>query len=228
VQRWGNLLACVVVCAALLAAGCGDSGRTASSAERASTAPAAPPARPHDDRGFAQLALIARADVPTHVAEQDNSRNHAECSPRRLFRRLATGIATTPHYMTDDETGVQQSVLLFRDAATAAHAFAVLDAPAKQRCIAAYVRRAASQRSGRAVPQLTPQAITVEPAGQQSSAYRLTTAVIGGQAAVDVLVNRFGRALSSVAVEWYTPPHDLEFDEALVQRIAARVRQAMR
>lgn len=230
--RWGSLLACAV--AALVAAGCGDSQSPAALSARRShastttTAAAAPTPLPHprDDRARAQLGLLQRVDVPGLV-EQDNSRNHATCSPRRLFKRAATGIATSPHYTTKLEASVQQSVLLFRDEAAAARAFSVLGSRAKRRCIARYVQRVAERSAGRAVPPPTRLILTVEPIGQQSSSYRLAIPHNGLQPAADVLIDRIGRALSAVSIEWQEVPGDLELQEALVRRIAARVRAAL-
>lgn len=231
-QRWGRRLACAA-CAALLAAGCGASGSptasTGGGAPRAGeTQPASAPVgrRPLDARAIARLGLIVRADVPAHVTDQDPEPNHSRCSPRALFEHHASGIATTPRYITAD-VEVQQSVLLFRDAAAAARAFARLDSPASRRCIRGSVREDAVERVGQPVAGLRLQSLTVEPLGQQSSSYRFFIPIPGNEAAFDVLANRIGRALSSVSLVWQVPSLDLEFQDALVTRIGERVRGAL-
>jgi hypothetical protein len=239
VQRWGSRLACAA-CAALLAAGCGDSGSSSGSP----TPPAAADARTTDatstttgalsaaerhaldDRRRAQLALLPRADVPDRVAEQNPARNHSICSPRALFRRLATGVATTPRYTTS-EAEVQQSVLLFRDAATARRAFRALDSSANRHCIVGSVRAEAVARVGQPVAGLTRQILTVQPVGQQSTSYRLLIPIPRNEAAFEVLADRIGRALSSVSLLWQVPTSDLAFQDELATRIGARVRYAL-
>jgi len=227
VQRWARGLACAAI-AALLAAGCGESKAPTPAGARhgATTTTPAVATPPHDDAGRAQFALVRRADVPDRVIDQNDRRNHAECSPRVLFRHSAAAIATTPRYVTA-RARVQQSVLLFRDAATAAAAYGRLDSRANRRCIAHYTYIEAVRRAAQALTALTTQTLLLEPVGQRSTSYRLSIPIPGHAAASDVLFNRIGRALSSVSVVWDPAPTDLAFEEALVRKIAARVRTAL-
>jgi hypothetical protein len=215
----------------MLMAGCGDSGAPshASSRPAPSSAPAGstrPPPRAAGDAGIAQLSLMHRQDVPATVVAQYDTRNHARCSPRRLFRRLASGIATTPLYRTDDAE-VQESVLLFRDEATAARAFRILDSPAKHRCIRRGVQQDAIRRLRQPMGEPIEQALTVEPTGQQSSSFRLTLPIEGRNASVEVLFGRVGRGLSSTSLVWNVTPRDLVFEEALAAHIARRLERAL-
>jgi hypothetical protein len=226
VQRWAGRLACAA-CALLLVSGCGDSGSPATSGVRGTAAAAtAPLPRAPDDPARARIGLVRRADIPAEVGEQDGGLDYPECSPRALFKHRASGIATTPRYQTA-ETSVQQSVLLFRDAAAAAAAFKRLDSPANRRCIERYVHTVATHRAQTPVASLTRQALLVEPVGEQSSSYRLEVPVPDYEAAVDILINRIGRALSSASLVWDVPSRDLELQEALVARFATHVRQAL-
>ena len=217
----------------LLTIGCGDSsaptGTSVARTSGASTTADAPAARlPHgaSDAQRARFALMRKQDIPARVVAQDASRNHASCSPRRLFRRLATAIATTSRYRTHDAE-LQESVLLFRDAGTAARAFHTLDAPRTHRCIARDVRQSAVWRLRQPIPDVSELTITVEPAGQQSSSYRVVLPIPQHNASVDVLVSRIGRALSSTSLVWSETPLDLELQEALAAHIAAQARRAL-
>ncbi len=227
--RQAHRLACAacVLLAALPAAGCGDSGAPATtSAQRTSAAPSAPVTRKLDDPARARLGLVRRDDVPAEVDGQNDARKLSSCSPRVLFKRRATGIATTPTYLTADMS-LHQSVLLFRDAAAAAAAFERVDSPANRRCTLRHVHRVATKRAGRPIGEVTRQTLLVEPAGEQSSSYRLASPIPGNDVAVDVLVNRIGRALSGVSIVWSSASRDVELHDALVARIAARVRRAL-
>jgi hypothetical protein len=216
------------------AVGCGDSGSPVTTdAPRTSAAPAAAtrghsaPATPRlDDPARARSGLVRRNDVPAEVIGQNSSRNHASCSPRALFKDSATGIATTPKYLTA-EMNVHQSVLLFRDAAAAEAAFERVDSLANRRCILRYVHRAATTRAGRPIGPVTRQTLLVEPVGEQSSSYRLASPIASNDVAVDVLFNRIGRALSGVSLVWSSASRDVEFHDALAARIGARVRRAL-
>jgi len=169
---------------------------------------------------------VRPTDITAEVVGRDNSRNHAICSPRRLFKHRVTGVATTPNYHTM-YVNVQQSVLLFRKTAAAAAAFKRVSRPDVARCFADYVHREAAIRAGTSIGSVTRQALIVEPVGEQSISYRLSVPIPQNEAAVDVLFNRIGRALSGVALVWRVPSQDLELQEALVVHLATRVRQAL-
>jgi hypothetical protein len=217
----------------MLATGCGASSapsRTNSTGtSRARTVADTPPARlPHgaSDAQRARFGLIRMQDIPAKVVAQDASRNHASCSPRRLFSGLVTAIATTPRYRTRNAE-LQESVLLFRDAATAARAFRTFDTPRTHRCVDRDVRQSAIARLHHQVADVSELTITVEPVGQQSSSYRVVLPIPQHDASVDVLVSRIGRALSSSSLVWRRTPLDLTFQEALARHIAAQAQRAL-
>ncbi|MBS1871205.1 MAG: hypothetical protein JSS99_16255 [Actinobacteria bacterium] len=225
-QRWTRRLACGA-CAALLAAGCGESTKPDRTGTRRQSAAVVAAPRRLDDPARAESALVRRDDIPGNVVAARDLRNHAPCSPRVLFRDSATGVATTPRYVTD-AARAQQSVLLFRDVRTAAAAFARLDSPANRRCIVSYTHAVAVSRVHQPLAPLTRETLLVEPVGQQSTSYRLTIPIPRHDVAVDTLLNRIGRAISSVSIVWEPASKDLEFQNALVARIGSRVRRALR
>ena len=224
--RTAQRLACVAAAACLLG-GCGADQSRRAAAPR-TTATAQRPAHALSDPALAHFGLLPRASMPLRVTGSEEIYNRSPCSPRVLLRRLATGLATTPRY-TISGGRVQQSVLLFRSPAVAAHAFDALTSPRNQRCIRRHVRIDVAAGSGSPVGSVTEQAMNVEPRGQQATAYRLLVPVYAanGDAFVDVLINRIGRSLSSVSAIWTQAPHDIAFQEALVARIASRLAQAL-
>lgn len=222
---------CHVACAALAAcvvAGCGSSqtGGTATPAGAHAVASAPPHATSDPQR--ARVGLLPRAQIPLHVGEVQSKRNRARCGPRALFGRVATGIATSPRYGVEGGQ-VQQSVLLFGDARRAARAFAQLTSRANDRCLRQAARDEVSVESRSADGPVEELTINLEPRGQQAAAYRMRTLVYsaGSEVSIDILINRIGRSLSSVSVIWTQPPSTLDFDEALVTRIAARLQQLL-
>jgi len=227
VSKAAQRLACAAAAACLLG-GCGADQSRRASTPRTTAAAVHRPARSMSDPELARFGLLPPASMSMTVSGSERIFNRAPCSPRLLFRRVATGIATTPRYAIEGGR-VQQSVLLFRSAAVAAHAFGALASARGERCIRRSARREVAAESGSAVGPVTEQTMTVEPRGQQSLAYRLLVPVYSqrGDASIDVLVNRIGRSLSSVSVIWTQAPRDVEFQEALVKGIASRLAAAL-
>jgi len=220
-------LACVAAAACLLG-GCGADQSRHATAPPTTGAAAQRPARAMSDPQLARFSLIPPASMPMKVSGFEHVVNRAPCSPRVLFRRLATGIATTPRYVVEGGR-VQQSVLLFRSAAAAAHAFDALTSPQSQRCIRSSARREVAIEASSAVGAVTEETMNLEPRGQQAEAYRLVVPVYSqhGNALIDVLINRIGRSLSSVSAIWTQAPKDLAFQEAFARRIASRLANAL-
>ncbi len=187
-------------------------------------------ALPHatSDPQRASVGLLPRGAIPMTVSDAQDRHNRARCSPRVLFRRAATGIATSPRYGVEGGQ-VQQTVLLFRDANGAARAFGRLTSRASDRCLRQAARDEVSAESQSGVGPVEEQILNLETRGQQTAAYRMRTLVYsaGSKVAIDVLINRIGRSLSSVSVIWTQPPQTLDFEETLVARIAARLQQLL-
>jgi hypothetical protein len=225
VRQFARHVACVALAACVIA-GCGSSQARRTMTSRAQTAQAPPPHAASDPQR-ASVGLLPRAAMPLRVGGENPRRNHARCGPRVLFRRLATGVATSPRYEVEGGQ-VQQTALVFHDARTAKRAFDKLTSRANSHCLRQEARSEVSVEANAEAGPVTEQILNLEPRGQQSASYRMNTFVAGaGRVAIDILINRVGRALSSVSVIWTQAPEGLSFQEALVSRIAARLRQVL-
>jgi len=180
-----------------------------------------------NDAQRASVGLLPRGAIPLSVSRADPRRNHARCGPRVLFRRVATGIATSPRYGIEGGQ-VQQTVLLFRDARTATRAFDRLTSSANSHCLRESARSEVSVEANSEAGPVTEQILNVEPHGQQSASYRMNTVVSPlGTVSIDILINRIGRSISSVSVIWTQAPQTLDFQEALAARIASRLQRTL-
>ncbi len=185
-----------------------------------------PPLRAASDPQRASVGLLPREDIPMRVSEVRDRRNRARCGPRVLFRHLATGLATSPRYGVEGGQ-VQQTVLLYRDARTAARAFDRLTATANARCLRDAARSEVSVEASSQAGPVTEQILNLEPHGQQATSYRMNTTLPAGTVSIDILINRIGRSISSVSVIWTQKPQTLDFQEALAARIASRLQRLL-
>lgn len=223
-RRFSRNAVCFVVTCAV--AGCG-SGQPRHEATSQRTRDLQAPLHAANDAQRATVGLLPRDAVPLRVGGQSSRRNRVSCGPRVLFRQLATAMATSPRYEIEGGQ-VQQTVLVFPDARTATRAFDRLASTANARCLRAEARSEVSAEAHTAVAPMAEQILNLEPRGQQSAAYRMSTsAPPQGSVSIDILFNRIGRALSSVSVIWTQPPQTLAFQEALVARIAARLQRTL-
>lgn len=182
-----------------------------------------------NDAELARQGLLTVAELPVPVTGQDQQRNRAPCGPRALFRHVATGIATSPRFVIDAGR-VQQTVLLFRDQTVATHAFNRLSSPTIERCLERYVRGSVREEARGEVGPVTERILNVEPRGQQTTAYRMLVPVYTpapANVAIDVLLNRIGRSISSVSVIWTTIPEGIAVQEALAKRIASHLQRTL-
>jgi hypothetical protein len=220
----------VVIVIVIVAASCGCGGTQSRHDGPSRTVVNRPiAARPKSDRERVRLGLLPAADMPRTVTEQSPKRNRASCGPRVIFRHVATALATSPRYGLENGR-VQQTVALFRTAKAAARAFATMNTPASQRCFQRYAGQEVEEEARAPVRDITSQILNVERRGQRSTAYRMNVVVEAGvetRVAVDILLNQIGRSTSSVSVIWTRIPRDIEFQEALVTKIAARLQRLL-
>lgn len=221
-----------MIIAGIAFGGCGSSQSSGPSSTQLTTRTATQARTiPHADNDAqrARFGLLSRAELPIEVVRQSNARNGAPCSPRVLFRHVATGMATSPRY--DVGPGrIQQTVALFHTSAAATRAFNRLSSARIQRCAERYARSQVGVEAGATVGSITNQILNVEPRGQQAATYRIIVPVFTAaptRVAIDVLLNRVGRGISSVSAIWTRIPADLRAQEALVDRIAAHLQRTL-
>lgn len=233
--RSASRLACIAA-VAFLAGGCADRqpirSHTTRDARYAAHATDDRPLVAHatSDAALARLGLLPSSELPGPVSRRHREPAKARCGATRLFRHVATSIATSPRFAVS-EAEVQQTVALFRRPTAAARAFDRMSSPVIQRCLERYVRGQVHEQAHAAVGPVEERPLNVEVRGQQSRAYRLDVPILGGSfpitVAIDMLMNRIGRSLSVATVIWSAVPGSIDFQEALVARIASHLQQVL-
>jgi hypothetical protein len=222
VQRLLGLSVAMVVVAAALAA-CGDAsdrdggGAATAAAPTRTTTPAA--ALPRGDVARAEHALVRLADLPGGWSEQAGNVTRLRCGGFDPF--LGASALVRSRRLTQENTGVQERIALYRSPAAAARALRRLDSSAAARCLRQELRRHVSEEAeGPAGPA---NLVRAERLGPAANARRYTSEGIAEYGKfvgyIDAVHARVGRALAAlVVVSGPTPP-----DEALYDRIVAVV-----
>lgn len=222
----GLVLVMLIAVTAVVA--CGDAGDDADRGDSvsapASTPPPrtrpAPPPPPTTDVARAKAALVRLADMPDDMwSEQRGVVTRLECGGFEPFAG-ASAIVRSPR-LSQEHSGVQQRIALYRSAAAARRALRRLDSDRAASCLRRELRRHVTRESGG--PAGPARLVRAERLGPTSNARRYTSTSVSNYGKVvgyiDAVHARVGRALAAlVIVSGPTPP-----GEALYEQVVSTV-----
>ncbi|HEX7291555.1 MAG TPA: hypothetical protein VF250_10560 [Conexibacter sp.] len=220
----GLLVAMVVVSTALAA--CGDTGdgdgrgaAAVAATTRTSPQTRPPEAPPLDDVARAERALVRLADLPDGWSEQAGHVTRLRCGGFEPFAGASAIVRS--RRLTQEHSGVQERIALYRSPAAAARALRRLDSSTAVRCLRQELRRRVSEEAGG--PARPAEVMRAERLGPTSNARRYISEGVGNYGKfvgyIDAVHARVGRALAAlVVVSGPGPP-----DEALYERVVALV-----
>jgi hypothetical protein len=214
----GVVLVMLVVAAGVAACGSADKGDGGgAAAASARTQRPAAPSPPATDVARARTALVRLADMPQGWSEQRGNVTRLRCGSFEPFAGASALVRS--RRLTQEHSGVQERIALYRSTAAAARALRRLDSRTAASCLRRELQRHVSEESGGPAGPAT--LVREERLGPTSRARRYTSTGVGNYGKVvgyiDAVHARVGRALAAlVIVAGPSPP-----DEALYNRIVA-------
>jgi hypothetical protein len=199
--RWISI---ALVALATGSAGCGEDRTTAADPEppatSATTATTATPPDGLSDRALARRALLRLTDFPAGWVEQRQAVPDVRCGGVDPFGG-ATAVVGSGR-MAHEDTGVQQTVSVFRTAAASRRAYALINSPEAMRCLRRDARqRVAIEAGGPAQPL---ELARIESLGRWGVAKRFSAQAAGpvGKVSgyIDVVHLRVGRGLAALVI----------------------------
>ena len=193
-----------------------------------------------DDTRLARQAVLTLSDFPGGWIEDDDKGNRtpSKCAGVRLARRTLNGRAVAGTF-SKDQSYVPQVVYVYQDEQRAKAAFEHLTTPTERRCegeeYRSRLKHALKDEDGYSVGDVSTSSLNIDPLGSDSAAGRIvleyTSSGIGvdGEASIDIVVIREGRAITLIEfAEDVLGTFDEELRARLSSIAARRLRDLLR